>query len=155
MFDSVYRDCPIEINGITMTVDLIPLDLREFGVILEMYFLSKYYVTMDCHKKEDVLSKPDETEVVIFREDRKIFPTCIIYDVKAMKLLSKGYIAYLAHVMEVSAIKSRPEDISVVCEYLDFSQKNYLGCHLVEKLVYDRSDSRNDTYFSSSLQDGT
>ena len=40
--NGVYRDCVVEINGVTMTANLIPLNIQEFDVILGMDFLSKY-----------------------------------------------------------------------------------------------------------------
>ena len=45
---NVYKNCVVEIDGVTMTGDLIPLDIQEFDVILGMDFLSKYRATMDC-----------------------------------------------------------------------------------------------------------
>ena len=44
----VYLNCVVEIGGVTMIANLIPLDIQEFDVILGMDFLSKYRATMDC-----------------------------------------------------------------------------------------------------------
>ena len=100
----VYKDCVVEIDGVTMTANLIPLDIQEFDVILGMNFLSKYRATMDCFQKEVVFRGFEGTEV-IFRGDRKVLPTCVISAVKARKLLGKGCSAYLAYVVDAQASK--------------------------------------------------
>uniref|UniRef100_UPI001C3D73DE reverse transcriptase family protein n=1 Tax=Picosynechococcus sp. (strain ATCC 27264 / PCC 7002 / PR-6) TaxID=32049 RepID=UPI001C3D73DE len=122
----VYKDCMIEMDGVAMTANLIPLDIQEFDVILGMDFLSKYRATMDCFQKEVVFKGFEGTEV-IFRGDRKILPTCVISAVKAMKLLSKGCEAYLAHVMEVKVEKLKPEDVPIVQEFLDVFPEELSG----------------------------
>lgn len=78
-----------------------------------MDFLSNYHASMDCYRNEVVLRKLGEEEVT-FRGNRKILLTCLISAVKASKLLSKGYNAYLAHIVDVQAEKLKPEDILIV-----------------------------------------
>lgn len=101
-----------------MLVDLLPLELVEFDVILGVDFLAKYHATIDYFKKEVRFEKPGEVEVV-FQGRRKILPTCVISAVKARKMLSKGCKTYLAHVIKVKLEKLRPEDVPDVksCKY--------------------------------------
>lgn len=47
--NSVYRDCMVHIVGKTLVVDLIPLDVKEFDVILGMNFLSSHYASIIFH----------------------------------------------------------------------------------------------------------
>lgn len=122
----------VEIDWVTMTVDLIPLDLPEFDVILGMDFLSRYRTSMDCYRKEVVLRRPKEVEV-IFRDDRKILPTSIISIIKAEKLLSKGCMAYLTHVIHTQVSKLKPKNIPIIWEFLDVFPKNYQVYCLIEK----------------------
>ena len=126
VIERAYFECEIVIDGEVWLVDLLPLELLEFDVILGMDFLSKYHAKVDCFKKEVWLSKPDGIEVV-FKGRRRILPTCVISAVKAKKLLSKGYEAYLAHVMEVKAEKLKPEDVPIVQEFLDVFPEELSG----------------------------
>ena len=89
----------LKLIGVAMIVDLIPLDLQEFDVILGMDFLSKYRASIDCYRKEVVFRGPGEAEVIL-RGDRKILPTCMISALKGRKLLSKGCTTYLARVID-------------------------------------------------------
>lgn len=118
IINQVYRECEVEIDTVLMTRDLLPLKLEEFDAILGKNFLSKYHATMDWFRKEVVFKKQGEAEV-IFRGRRKILPTCLIFAVKARRMLSKGCEAFLAHVVEAKPSKLKPKDVPVVCEYLD------------------------------------
>ncbi|KAL0561497.1 hypothetical protein IC582_001926 [Cucumis melo] len=118
LVSEVLCDCGVVVEGLSMLVDLLPLELQALDVILGMDFLFTHYASMNCHRKEVTFRKPDSTEVV-FRGERKIIPTSLISALKVKKLLRKGCIAFLAHVVEVQEEKLKPEDVPVVNEYLD------------------------------------
>ncbi|TYK02787.1 RVT_1 domain-containing protein/zf-CCHC domain-containing protein/RVP_2 domain-containing protein [Cucumis melo var. makuwa] len=106
------------VEGISMLVDLIPLELQRLDVILGMDFLFAHYAAMDCRRKKLVFKKLGFSEVV-FRGMRKVVPRSLISVLKAEKLLRKGYIAFLSHVVVVQREKLKPEDVPVVKEFLD------------------------------------
>ncbi|KAA0051180.1 Gag protease polyprotein-like protein [Cucumis melo var. makuwa] len=81
------------VEGLSMFVDLLPLELQMLDVILGMEFLYTHYASMDCHKKEVIFRKPGLAEVV-FRCQRKIVPTSLISALEAEKLLRKGYTTF-------------------------------------------------------------
>ncbi|KAG5552266.1 hypothetical protein RHGRI_010371 [Rhododendron griersonianum] len=47
-----YASCGLVIGGKRLLVDLLPLDMTDFEVILGMDFLSRYHFVMDCFSKE-------------------------------------------------------------------------------------------------------
>ncbi|KAL0556157.1 hypothetical protein IC582_004667 [Cucumis melo] len=100
LVNEVLRNCEVLVEGISMLVDLLPLELQRLDVILGMDFSFTHYASMDCHMKEVIFRKPGLAEVV-FRGMRKIIPISSISILKAKKLLRKGCIAFLAHVVEV------------------------------------------------------
>ena len=108
--NSVYRDCMVHIDGETLEVDLILLNIYEFDVILGMNFLSNHYASLNCHQKEIVFKRSGKNEI-IFHGDRKILFTCVISALKVSKLLRKGCTTYLAHVIDTQVIKLKLEDI--------------------------------------------
>ncbi|XP_038887100.1 uncharacterized protein LOC120077282 [Benincasa hispida] len=96
---------------------------------------------------EIMLAKlPDQTEVV-FTGVRKMFPTCLISEVKARKLLGKDCVAYLAHVTVSQLRKIRPEDMPVVQEFIDVFPKELLELppnrELKEASVFSKIDLRS------------
>ncbi|KAA0060484.1 Gag protease polyprotein-like protein [Cucumis melo var. makuwa] len=116
--NSVYRKCSILIDGETLEVDLNPLNIQEFDVILGMDFLSNHYASLNCHQKEIVFKRPGMSEI-LFRGDRKILLTCVISALKASKLLRKGCTVYLVNVIDTQVSKLKLEDIPVVREFPD------------------------------------
>ena len=45
----VYRGCELELGGQKLEVDLVPLQLQMFDVILGMDVLTKYQAMIDCY----------------------------------------------------------------------------------------------------------
>ncbi|XP_050935188.1 uncharacterized protein LOC127143928 [Cucumis melo] len=86
LIDSGATHSFVSMEGLSMLVDLLPLELQALDVILGMDFLFTHYALMNCHRKE---------------------------------LLRKGCTVFLGHVVEVQKEKLKPEDVSVVNEYLD------------------------------------
>ncbi|TYJ96975.1 DNA/RNA polymerases superfamily protein [Cucumis melo var. makuwa] len=118
LVNEVLRNCEILVEGISLLVDLLSLELQRLDVILGMDFLFAHYASMDCHRKEVVFRKPGFAEVV-FKGMRKVVSRSLISILKAEKLLRKGCTAFLAHIVVVQREKLKPEDVHVVKEFLD------------------------------------
>ncbi|TYK01017.1 reverse transcriptase [Cucumis melo var. makuwa] len=118
LVNEVLRNYEILVEGISMLVDLLPLELQRLDVILGMDFLFAHYASMDCHRKEVVFRKPGFAEV-LFRGMRKVVSRSLISILKAEKLLRKGCTSFLAHIVIVQREKFKPEDVPVVKELLD------------------------------------
>ncbi|KAL0554138.1 hypothetical protein IC582_008052 [Cucumis melo] len=118
LVNEVLRNCEVLVEGISLLVDLLPLELQRLDVILGMDFLFSHYASMDCHRKEVVFKKPGFAEVV-FRGMRKVVSRSLISVLKAEKLLRKGCTVFLAHIVVVQREKLKPEDVPVVKEFLD------------------------------------
>ncbi|KAA0063211.1 hypothetical protein E6C27_scaffold205G00190 [Cucumis melo var. makuwa] len=73
LVNEVLRNCEVLVEGISLLVDLLPLELQRLDVILEMDFLFAHYASMNCHRKEVVFRKPGFAEVV-FRDDLSGLP---------------------------------------------------------------------------------
>ncbi|KAL0554271.1 hypothetical protein IC582_008188 [Cucumis melo] len=97
LVNEVLRNCEVLVEGISLLVDLLPLELQ---------------------RKEVVFRKPGFAEVV-FRGMRKAVSRSLISVLKAEKLLRKGCKAFLAHNVVVQREKLKPEDVPVVKEFLD------------------------------------
>ncbi|KAL0544248.1 hypothetical protein IC582_019361 [Cucumis melo] len=93
----VLCNCEILVEGISLLVDLLPLELQ---------------------RKEVVFRKPSFAEVVS-RGMRKVVSRSLISVLKVEKLLRKGCTAFLAHIVVMQREKLKPEDVPVVKEFLD------------------------------------
>ena len=71
--DQMIRACQIQIDGATLYVDLIVLEMKDFQVILGMDWLAKYCATIDC-KKKIVRFYPPGQEEFVFRSSSERRP---------------------------------------------------------------------------------
>ena len=68
-----------------------------------------------------------------FVGDRRILSTCVIFTLKAKRLLLKGCESYLAHVVNTSVTEVNLKNVPMVCEFLDvFFQRIYRDYHQIE-----------------------
>ena len=87
--DRVVRDSRILIGGQEFPVDLVALDMRDFGVVLGMDWLSRHKATLDCYKKEVKLHRLVKLEVK-FRGIRRELFYSMISAMAAQMMLRKG-----------------------------------------------------------------
>ncbi|KAL0560590.1 hypothetical protein IC582_000999 [Cucumis melo] len=114
LVNEVLRNCEVLVEGISMLVDLLPLELQ---------------------RKEVVFRKPGFAEVV-FRGTRKVIFRSLILVLKAEKLLRKGCTAFLTHVVVVQREKLQPEDVPLVKEFLDVFSNDLLGLPLDREIEF-------------------
>ncbi|WRX26216.1 hypothetical protein QQP08_018703 [Theobroma cacao] len=91
---------------------------EDFDLILGMDWLSTHRAKVDCFKKEVILQSLEGAEVVFTRE-RRVLPFCVISTLNALKLVRKGYPAYLAHVIDISREEPKLENVPIVSEFPD------------------------------------
>ncbi|GJZ98383.1 putative reverse transcriptase domain-containing protein [Tanacetum coccineum] len=97
---NVYRDLEIETNDSTFRIDLIPIMLGVFDIVIGMDWLDKFNAAILCGQK-------------LVRVARKY--------------LSHGCYAFMAHVIDTSFEKKSVNDVPVVNEFLDVFPKDLLG----------------------------
>jgi hypothetical protein len=61
--DECYEGCTILLQGYELRVDLVPLDMVKFEIILEMNWLSLYHARVDCYAKLVILIMPNGDEI--------------------------------------------------------------------------------------------
>ena len=116
--DRVVRDSRVLIGGQEFPTDLIPLDIRDFDVVLGMDWLSRHRATLDSYKKEVKLHRPGKLEVK-FRGMRRELSSNMISTMAAQRMLRKGCQGYLAYVVETGKEGTVVDEIPVVREFLD------------------------------------
>ena len=77
IISSIFEKCIVHIEGRELLVDILPLCMEEFDVILGMDWLSFYHASIDCFCKEVLFQIPVQPSFK-FCGERKITPTCLI-----------------------------------------------------------------------------
>nr|GFA76353.1 putative reverse transcriptase domain-containing protein [Tanacetum cinerariifolium] len=119
----ILRCCTLGLLGHPFDIDLMPVELGSFDVIIGMDWLAKYHALIICDEK--VVRIPYENEVLIIRGDnydggRKLN---IISCTKTRNYIQKGCQVYLAQVTskkaEDKSEEKRLEDVPIVQEFLE------------------------------------
>ncbi|GKD85400.1 putative reverse transcriptase domain-containing protein [Tanacetum coccineum] len=117
----VLKGCTLRLLGHPFDIDLMPIELGSFDVIIGMDWLAKYHTLIICD--ENVVCIPYEDEVLIIRGDN-----CnggsklnIISCTRTQKYNQKGCQVYLAQVTskkaENKSEEKRLEDVPIVHEF--------------------------------------
>ncbi|KAF5781274.1 putative nucleotidyltransferase, Ribonuclease H [Helianthus annuus] len=114
----VLLGCKIDLLGQVFDIDLIPITLGSFDVIVGMDWLSKYQAEILC--KEKIIRVPlPSGEFLSVQGHRSGTPISIVSAMKAQKYLRKGYPAIFALVTDSQSDERKIEDLPVVREYSD------------------------------------
>ncbi|GJX14663.1 putative reverse transcriptase domain-containing protein [Tanacetum coccineum] len=117
----VLRGCTLGLLGHPFDIDLMPVELGSFDVIIGMDWLAKYHALIVCDEK--VVRIPYGNEVLIIRGDNcdNGSKLNIILCTKTQKYIEKGCQVYLAQVTskkaEDKSEERRLEDVPIVREF--------------------------------------
>ncbi|XP_074347457.1 uncharacterized protein LOC141686315 [Apium graveolens] len=114
----IYPECLIVVGDRNYKVNLLPMEMHDFDVILGMDWLSEHRATIDCQGKRVIFGDANKPEFVYQGSQSKGYVK-LISALKASKLLSKGCDGYLAFVKDTSKDEPRIEDYPVMREYED------------------------------------
>ncbi|GJY96745.1 putative reverse transcriptase domain-containing protein [Tanacetum coccineum] len=121
--NTMLRGCTLGLLGHPFNIDLMPIDLGSFNVIIGMDWLAKNHAVIVCDEK--IVRIPYENEILIVQGDKsdkeKKYIISIISCVKAKKYMEKGCQLFLAQVMvketEDKSKEKRLEDVSTVRDF--------------------------------------
>ncbi|GJV55666.1 putative reverse transcriptase domain-containing protein [Tanacetum coccineum] len=118
--NTILMGCTLNFLNHPFNINLMPVEMGSFDVIIGMDWLSKYSAVIDCAKK--IVRIPSGSEILIIRGDG-----CseghrtrlnVISCTKVQKYLLKGSHVFLAHVttkeIEDKSEKKRLEDVPIV-----------------------------------------
>ncbi|KAA3483464.1 DNA/RNA polymerases superfamily protein [Gossypium australe] len=116
--DKLYKDVPLELQGVVFVADLMELPFGEFDLILGMDWLVKYQANLDCAAKRMVLKTAEGDEVVMIG-DRRNYLSNVVSALKAEKMVKKGCEAYLVRICALEAKESVVGKVRTVGEFAD------------------------------------
>ena len=95
---SVYKACVVVIEDVELFVDLMPLNITHFDVILGMDWLVGNHASINCVSKSVTLKPANQVEVT-FQGKGVVAPPYLISSMKAYKLIQKGCQGYLCSIL--------------------------------------------------------
>ncbi|XP_076922609.1 uncharacterized protein LOC143584432 [Bidens hawaiensis] len=113
----VHPNCRLEVEGEVYYIDLIPMILGEFDVVIGMDWLSRHHAQIICHQNIIHLSTPSSRQISIYGEKNGSLSICSI--MKAKKYLNHGCKAFLAYVVDTSQMEMKIENVPIVNKFPD------------------------------------
>ena len=96
--NTIIRGCTINFLNHPFNIDLMPVELGSFDIVIGMDWLSRHRARIICDEK--VVHLPYDGETLIIRGDRSGTRLSIISSVKTEKYIKKGCYTFLAHMTE-------------------------------------------------------
>ncbi|WOH01704.1 hypothetical protein DCAR_0521089 [Daucus carota subsp. sativus] len=113
-----YLECVVRIEDRELSVDLLPIPMRDFDVILGMDWLEQHKATIDCQRKKIIFGNPNSPEFE-FQGSKLASLGKFISAIKARKMIAHGCEGYLAHMVDSSIEQTKLDDVSVAREFPD------------------------------------
>jgi hypothetical protein len=127
----VIKGCKINIDGNELPLELMPMELGGFDIVLGMDWLSSNQAQIICDKKLIRIQTPNGKIITIYGDqERNAINTISV--MKANKCLRKGCIAYLAYAI-VAEKEKKLENVPVLQSMQKYFQKIYQDFHLFDK----------------------
>ncbi|XP_021974470.1 uncharacterized protein LOC110869536 [Helianthus annuus] len=124
--DKIVKGCSLELGGRKFKVDLIPVQLGSFDIVIGMDWLSTNQVEVVCYEKIIRIPLPNNDTLLVHGEKNEM-PLRIISCMKARKCLRKGCITFLAHIVDKKAKELKLEEIPVVKEFPEVFSEDLPG----------------------------
>ncbi|KAA3484387.1 DNA/RNA polymerases superfamily protein [Gossypium australe] len=116
--NKLFKNVPLEVQGLVFLADLMELSFREFDLILGMDWLVRYRANLDCAAKRMVLRTPEDDEVLVIGERREYLSN-VVSALKAERMVRKGCTAFLTFVSALDEKEVTVNEVRTVKEFVD------------------------------------
>ncbi|GJW38463.1 putative reverse transcriptase domain-containing protein [Tanacetum coccineum] len=132
--NTVIKGCTLTLLNQPFEIDLMPIKLGSFDVVIGMDWLSKYHAKILCDEK--VVHIPINGETLIIRGDRSKTRLNLISCIKTEKYISRGCQVFMIQVVEKKADEKRLKDIPVVKEFPDVFPEDLPGIPPIRQVEF-------------------
>ncbi|GJY23712.1 hypothetical protein Tco_0397370 [Tanacetum coccineum] len=116
----------LEVNHL-FEIDLMPIELGTFDVIIGIYWLVKHDAVIVYGEK--VVPIPYRNKTLIVEGEKGMSRLKVISCIKARKYIKRGCHLFLAHVTEKKPKEKRLEDVPVIRDFPEVFPDDLLGYH--------------------------
>nr|GEX05505.1 reverse transcriptase domain-containing protein [Tanacetum cinerariifolium] len=135
----VLKGCTINLVSHLFKIDLMPIELGTFDVIIGMDWLVEQDVVVMCGKK--VVHVPYKNKTLVVEGNKGASRLKVISCIKAKKFIKRGSQLFVAHVTEKEPQEKQIEDVPVIQDFPkvfpdDLSRLHHLGKWSSELILY-------------------
>ncbi|GJU74915.1 putative reverse transcriptase domain-containing protein [Tanacetum coccineum] len=113
--NTILRGCTLNLLNHLFKIDLMPIELGTFDVVIGMDWLVDQDAVIVCGKK--VVHIPVKNKMLVIEGDRSTSRLKIISCIKASKYIERGHQLFVAHVTEKEPKEKRLEDVPVIRDF--------------------------------------
>ncbi|KAK1406188.1 hypothetical protein QVD17_41477 [Tagetes erecta] len=132
---SSFMGCELKLQGHVFHVDLLPMTLGSFDVIIGMDWLSANGAEILCREKVVRIPLPSG-QILNVSGEKSPTGLKLMSCVKAQKCLRKGYVAFMAHVEVNKKKEKKLEDIPIVRDFAEVFPEDVTGLPPVRQVEF-------------------
>ncbi|GJV01518.1 putative reverse transcriptase domain-containing protein [Tanacetum coccineum] len=132
--NTVLNGCTLNLVNHIFKIDLMPIKLGTFDVIMGMDWLVKHDAVIICGEK--VVRIPYGSKTLIVEGDKGVSRLKVISCIKACKYVERGCHLILAHVKENKSKEKRLEDVPVIRDFPEVFPKELPGLPLSRQVEF-------------------
>nr|GEW84796.1 putative reverse transcriptase domain-containing protein [Tanacetum cinerariifolium] len=123
--NSVLRGCTLNLLDHLFDIDLMPIELGTFDVIVGMDWLVERYALIMCGRKE--VHVPYRNKKLVVKSDSGVSRLKVISCIKARKYIKRGSQLFLAQVMDTKPAKKQLQDMPMISNFPEeLSEKGFI-----------------------------
>nr|GEW14509.1 putative reverse transcriptase domain-containing protein [Tanacetum cinerariifolium] len=123
--NSVLRGCTLNLLDHLFDIDLMPIELGTFDVIVGMDWLVERDALIVCGRKE--VNVPYGNKTLVVKSDGGVSRLKVISCIKVRKYMERGSQLFLAQVTESEPAKKQLQDVPVICNFPEVFPDDFLG----------------------------
>ncbi|GJV85057.1 putative reverse transcriptase domain-containing protein [Tanacetum coccineum] len=113
--NTILKVCTLNLVNHLFEIDLMPIELGTFDVIIGMDWLVKHDAVIVCGEK--VICIPYGNKTLTVKSDKGMSRLKVLSCIKARKYIERGCHLFLAHVTEKKPKEKRLEDVPVIRDF--------------------------------------
>ncbi|GJX96262.1 putative reverse transcriptase domain-containing protein [Tanacetum coccineum] len=132
--NTVLKGCTLNLVNHVFEIDLMPIELGTFDVIIGMDWLVKHDAVIVCGER--VVRIPYGNKMLIVESDKGVSRLKVVSCIKARKYVERGCHLFLAHVTENKSKEKRMEDMPVIRDFPEVFPKEFPGLPLPRQVEF-------------------
>nr|GEV63686.1 hypothetical protein [Tanacetum cinerariifolium] len=130
--NTVLKGCTLNLVSHVFEIDLMPIELGTFDVIIGMDWILKHDAVIVSGER--VVRIPYGNKMLIVKSDKGVSRLKVISCIEACKYVERGCHLILAYVMEDKSKEKRMEDVPVIHDFLEVFPEELPGLPLPRKV---------------------
>ncbi|KAI3717637.1 hypothetical protein L1987_69382 [Smallanthus sonchifolius] len=133
--DSIIHDCSLELNDHTFPINLVPMPLGSFDIIIGMDWLSNHHAEVICFEKCIQIPLPSGEILRVFGE-KPCKWLKLMSCTTAQKYLRKKYVAFLAHIVQKDVKEKNIQDIPIIRDFPEVFPEDLSGLSPIRQVEF-------------------